>query len=163
MLLKAREHPTYMYNDKGNINKSLRSGYFEDKLSWEMISMMFKGKTTNFSEDIEFLGYSVIHQQNYLAITVLNLLSITVDGFYDMFAALTVEHVETEESDHLELLICVRPEEDIKQHATMRVFWYEEMWYRHDDYEAMVIEAWESSHQRGRDLPAVFDTGHKQK
>ena len=60
--------------------------------------------------------------------------------FMHMYSGSSVQHVMTEESDHLALVISVREEADRRPNIQRR-FRYEEMWTRHDAYEAMVQEA----------------------
>ena len=62
--------------------------------------------------------------------------------FLDLFPDYSVEHVMTEESDHLALFIKAR--DTFQQGPTNipRGFKYEEMWRRHEGYEDMVVTAW---------------------
>jgi hypothetical protein len=73
-------------------------------------------------------------------------------SFSEMFPAMVVEHITTEESDHLALLIRVQSAFPSHSSPNPRGFRYEEMWTRHDDYSAMVENAWEQENQGGAEL-----------
>jgi hypothetical protein len=57
----------------------------------------------------------------------------------------TVEHLITEESDHLALLIKVQAELVIRSPPSARGFMFEEMWTKHEGYEDMVKSAWDAN------------------
>jgi hypothetical protein len=61
--------------------------------------------------------------------------------FLEMFPHTFVEHIVTEESDHMALVIKVLEEPSRPPRSVDRGFRYEEMWTKHDDYEQMVREA----------------------
>jgi hypothetical protein len=65
-----------------------------------------------------------------------------------------VEHITTEESDHLAILIKVRDEVPVGQHAGPRGFMFEEMWTKHDGYEEMFKQVW---NQRGGNVQGLDD------
>jgi hypothetical protein len=65
-------------------------------------------------------------------------------SFLDMYPLTQVEHVITEESDHLALLIRVGEGQAVRKSLAARGFMYEEMWLRHESYEDMVKTAWEN-------------------
>jgi hypothetical protein len=62
-----------------------------------------------------------------------------------------VEHIVTEESDHMAILIRVADEPPRQKQLNSRGFMFEEMWLKHTGYDAMVKEAWDnrSSHVHG--------------
>ena len=62
--------------------------------------------------------------------------------FLEMFPLTYVEHIVTEESDHMALLIRIL-DEPPRRAAFARGFMYEEMWTKHDGYEDMIKQAWE--------------------
>jgi hypothetical protein len=66
-------------------------------------------------------------------------------SFLDLFPLTQVEHIMTEESDHMALLIRVQEELPRRGRPGARGFQFEEMWLKHNDYESMVKEAWEGS------------------
>jgi hypothetical protein len=63
-------------------------------------------------------------------------------SFLDIFPLTQVEHIITEESDHMALLIRVQEELPRVRQMGQRGFQYEEMWTKHEGYEEMVKEAW---------------------
>jgi hypothetical protein len=64
-------------------------------------------------------------------------------SFLHMFPHSSVEHVATEESDHMALVIKVPDASHIDKPVGNRDFMFEEMWTKHEDYERMITEAWE--------------------
>jgi exonuclease III len=65
-------------------------------------------------------------------------------SFLDMYPLTQVEHVITEESDHLALIIRVDEGQAATKPPAARGFLFEEMWLRHEAYEDMVETAWEN-------------------
>lgn len=78
------------------------------------------------------------------------------DGFLELFPETCVEHIITEESDHQAIL--VRALETAPSHGTRgeRPFRFEEAWTRHEQYDAMIKEAWDASASGEHDLLAVW-------
>ncbi|KAM0873538.1 hypothetical protein ACQ4PT_037996 [Festuca glaucescens] len=66
----------------------------------------------------------------------------TTASFLSLFPLTQVEHIATEESDRMALLIRVLAEPKQRLHPCSRGFKFEEMWLKHDNYEEMVQEAW---------------------
>jgi hypothetical protein len=64
-------------------------------------------------------------------------------SFLSMFPMTQVEHIPTEESDHMALLVKIAAESHRRVPRGARGFKFEEMWVKHENYEAMVKEAWE--------------------
>jgi hypothetical protein len=62
------------------------------------------------------------------------------EEFLNSFPQTRVEHLATEETDHMALLIRVQKEIPVRV-AKPRGFQFEEMWTRHDSYDEMVQEA----------------------
>jgi hypothetical protein len=62
-----------------------------------------------------------------------------------MFPATFVEHVITEESDHLALVIHVQIEDAVGARKGPKGFVFEEMWTKHESYEDMIKNGWESN------------------
>jgi hypothetical protein len=58
--------------------------------------------------------------------------------FLDLFPLSYVEHIATEESDHMALLIRVTSNAREGQRFQPRAFMYEEMWSKHSGYQDMV-------------------------
>jgi hypothetical protein len=75
-------------------------------------------------------------------------------SFLDLFLFMSVEHITIEESDHLAILIKVRDEVPVGQHAGPRSFMFEEMWTKHDGYEEMFKQVW---NQRGGSVQGLDD------
>ncbi|KAM0913489.1 hypothetical protein ACQ4PT_012126 [Festuca glaucescens] len=69
-------------------------------------------------------------------------------SFLDLYPLTTVEHIVTEESDHMALLVRVQDEPPRNNLASRRGFQFEEMWLKHEGYEEMITTAWEN-HDRG--------------
>jgi exonuclease III len=67
------------------------------------------------------------------------------ERFLQMFANSRVEHIITEESDHLALLIKVQAEAATGSQPRSRGFMFEEMWTRHDSYNDSVSRFWDNS------------------
>lgn len=63
----------------------------------------------------------------------------------------------TEESDHQAILVRALETAPNASRGGDRPFRYEEAWTRHEQYEQMVIEAWEAAGNGGRDLEAVWN------
>lgn len=62
--------------------------------------------------------------------------------FYALFPMTSVDHIPSEESDNMALLIKILAEPDRHHCAAPTGFQYEEMWTRHEAYGDMVKEAW---------------------
>ena len=93
------------------------------------------------------------HDAPLLKSVVLNAAELTTCDaeFAQLFPATDVTHIMTEESDHLALIISVREEAECRP-IIQRWFRYEEMWTRHEDYEAMVKELWEADGHKASDV-----------
>jgi hypothetical protein len=70
-------------------------------------------------------------------------------SFLEMFPLTQVQHIATEESDHMALLIKIAAEPDSRPQQRSRGFMFEEMWTKHPDYDRMLSEAWENSNHLG--------------
>jgi hypothetical protein len=62
-----------------------------------------------------------------------------------MFPLTQVQHIATEESDHMALLIKIAAEPDSRPQQRSRGFMFKEIWTKHPDYDRMLSEAWENS------------------
>jgi hypothetical protein len=78
------------------------------------------------------------------------------DAFLDMFAFTTVDHIPTEESDHMALLIRVKSEITASAQTKQRGFMFEEMWTRHETYDDTVSMAWQNTGFHGRGIGALW-------
>jgi hypothetical protein len=67
--------------------------------------------------------------------------TVTV-SLLSIFPFTQVEHVATEESDHMALVIRVTGEGVDRRTQRRRGFSLEEMWTKHEDYDRMIEEAW---------------------
>ena len=70
----------------------------------------------------------------------------------EMFPHSLVEHIVTEESDHMALLLKVIAEPAPRIQSASRSFMFEEMWLKHDGYDDMIVDAWEKSEHNGQDI-----------
>jgi hypothetical protein len=70
-------------------------------------------------------------------------------SFLELLALTQVQHVATEESDHMALLIKVAAEADSRPHQRTRGFMFEEMWTKHPEYDRMLSDAWKNSSYLG--------------
>ncbi|KAM0909096.1 hypothetical protein ACQ4PT_015043 [Festuca glaucescens] len=80
--------------------------------------------------------------------------------FLTMFPLTSVEHIATEESDHMALLIKVQAEPIKRFVPSARGFMFEEMWLKHENYEEMVKEAWEKGEWQGHGLNNLWKRLH---
>ncbi|XP_071685392.1 uncharacterized protein [Lolium perenne] len=64
-------------------------------------------------------------------------------SFLELYPLSHVEHIATEESDHMALIIRVTGLSGGGHKFQPRGFMYEEMWSKHEGYENMVKESWE--------------------
>jgi hypothetical protein len=78
------------------------------------------------------------------------------EAFLDMFAFTTVDHIPTEESDHMALLIRVKAEVTASAQYKQRGFMFEEMWTRHETYDDIVSLAWQNTGFHGRGIGALW-------
>jgi hypothetical protein len=78
------------------------------------------------------------------------------EAFLDMFAFTTVDHIPTEESDHMALLVRVKAEVTSNAHSKQRGFMFEEMWTRHETYDDTVSMAWQNTGFHGRGIGALW-------
>ena len=69
------------------------------------------------------------------------------DEFLHIFPETTVEHILTKESDHAALVIRAAASLDAVGHKKQWGFRFEEAWTRHEDYEQMIVRAWEQAKQ----------------
>jgi hypothetical protein len=70
------------------------------------------------------------------------------EKFLQMFANTRVEHVITEESDHLALFIKVQAEVTTGSQLRSRGFMFEEMWMRHESYNESVLKFWDNANSQ---------------
>lgn len=82
--------------------------------------------------------------------------AVCTDSFYQMFPAIEVGHVITEESYHLALAIRVSAEPLIHV-SPQKGFQYEEMWTKHELYEEMVLQAWAKGDQGTRGIGPCWE------
>jgi hypothetical protein len=64
--------------------------------------------------------------------------------FLSLFPFTHVDHVATEESDHMALVIRVADVAAVGREQGSRGFAFEEMWTKHEDYDRMIKDAWEN-------------------
>jgi hypothetical protein len=79
------------------------------------------------------------------------------NSFAQLFPATSVEHVITEESDHLALLIKVMDTVPARRPPNPLGFRFEEMWTRHEGYTSMVEQAWEEEDWGDRGLGGCWN------
>lgn len=77
------------------------------------------------------------------------------DSFTQMFGSSEVEHIMTEESDHLALAIKIREINSERGRPGAKRFSLEEMWTRHDSYDEMVEAAWVEGDMGAPGLPGL--------
>jgi exonuclease III len=70
---------------------------------------------------------------------------VATASFLEMFPNAKVEHIMTEESDHMALLIRTEATAPGKRPNQQRGFMFEEMWLKHDGYDHMIQEAWDNN------------------
>jgi hypothetical protein len=73
-------------------------------------------------------------------------------SFLNMFMLAEIEHIATEELDHMALLIKIRDQPAVRMPPRSRRFLFEEMWTKHEGYDDMVAKAWEN---RGDGVPGL--------
>lgn len=56
--LQARAHPMWQFTGKNDPTRVIRGGFFEGRSMQEMLSLMFKGKATEFPNDSSDAGFS---------------------------------------------------------------------------------------------------------
>jgi hypothetical protein len=78
------------------------------------------------------------------------------ESFSDLFPASTVQHLHTEEINHLALLIKVNSCFDTQPRYSWE-FRFEEMWTRHEGFQAMIEQAWEEEDTGDRGVSALCD------
>lgn len=78
------------------------------------------------------------------------------DRFLSMFPETSVEHILCEESDHQALLVRVLETAPCHARSGERQFRFKEAWTRHDQYEAMIAEAWQAASSGEEGLQAVW-------
>ncbi|XP_073360408.1 uncharacterized protein [Aegilops tauschii subsp. strangulata] len=64
------------------------------------------------------------------------------NDFLGLFPDTSVDHVMTEESDHIALIVSARETAPDVGRQAPRKFMYEEMWTKHEQYDEMVVVAW---------------------
>jgi hypothetical protein len=77
------------------------------------------------------------------------------DEFLQLFPNRVVEHIATEETDHMALLIKIVGV-DVCRAPKPRGFVFEEMWTKHDSYNDMVLAAWQENEQYAKDLAGLW-------
>jgi hypothetical protein len=78
--------------------------------------------------------------------------------FLALFPFTHVDHVATEESDHMALVIKMADVIAAGQRQGSRGFAFEEMWTKHEDYDRMIKEAWENRMFRGGGNSGTMET-----
>lgn len=60
LLPQAHAHPIWKYTEGGGDNptRAIRGGFFENKPMREMLYLMFKGKMTNFPNEVTNAGFT---------------------------------------------------------------------------------------------------------
>jgi hypothetical protein len=64
------------------------------------------------------------------------------ENLLNLFGHTSVQHVQTTESDYCDLIIHLCHSEEMGQHRRGNPFRCENMWQRHENYDAMVVAAW---------------------
>lgn len=77
--------------------------------------------------------------------------------FLDLFPETHVKHLMTEESDHQAILVRALETAPRTDGRGPRPFQYEEAWTRHEQYEAMVNEAWQEAGSGEHTVEAIWD------
>jgi hypothetical protein len=77
-------------------------------------------------------------------------------SFLGLFPLTVVEHIATEESDHMALLIRIRDEPPVRGNYAPRGFQFEEMWLKHEGYDDMVAKAWQHRNTGARSLANLW-------
>ncbi|KAM0917416.1 hypothetical protein ACQ4PT_009527 [Festuca glaucescens] len=77
-------------------------------------------------------------------------------SFLGMFPLTAVEHIATEESDHMALLIKIRDEPPMRASSSPRGFLFEEMWLKYEGSDKMVAKAWENRSTGVRGLEGLW-------
>jgi hypothetical protein len=77
------------------------------------------------------------------------------DEFLQLFPNRVVEHIATEETDHIALLIKIAGV-DVLRAPKPRGFVFEEMWTKHDSYNDMMLAAWQENKQYAKDLAGLW-------
>jgi hypothetical protein len=72
-------------------------------------------------------------------------MGVVMASFLGLFPDVQAEHVVTEESDHMALVIRTLATAPRRQPGQHRGFMFEEMWMKHEGYESMIQEAWDSN------------------
>jgi hypothetical protein len=146
------------------------AGYYNEKLSQEEQlgqNDRSEAQMTKFRDcltdcrlvDLGFSGYPFTWNNNRdgMANVQARLDRATTTGtFLDMFPCTVVQHIITEESDHLALLIKIAAAPDSRVPSISRGFMYEEMWTRHEAYDSMVNEAWMASTGEGNSATKLW-------
>jgi hypothetical protein len=65
-------------------------------------------------------------------------------AFLEMYPLSLIEHIATEESDHMALLIKIAVDPPAQNNVRSRGFMFEEMWLRHEGFDDMIKESWEN-------------------
>jgi hypothetical protein len=79
--------------------------------------------------------------------------------FLALFPNTQIEHIMTEESDHLALLAHISAEDDSSIRGDHRGFVYEEMWTKHENYDNMVNSALQVCGDSCRTCPEPCNAG----
>jgi hypothetical protein len=113
-------------------NETQMQGFRECLYDCELTDLGFKGYPFTWSNKREGGDNIQVRLDRGMAIA----------SFLDLFPHVQVEHIMTEESDHMALLI--RTESVFAKAGARghRGFMYEEMWMKHDSYTEMIEEAW---------------------
>jgi hypothetical protein len=64
-------------------------------------------------------------------------------AFLEMYPLTLIEHIVTEESDHMALLVKIVADPPPQNMAGPRGFMFEEMWLRHEGFDEMIKKSWE--------------------
>jgi hypothetical protein len=113
-------------------NETQMQGFRECLYDCELTDLGFKGYPFSWSNKREGGDNIQVRLDRGTATT----------SFLDLFPHVLVEHIMTEESDHMALLICTESVFTKAGARGHRGFMYEEMWTKHDSYMEMIEEAW---------------------
>jgi hypothetical protein len=80
--------------------------------------------------------------------------------FLNLYPETQIEHIITEESDHMALLVRLENIGNKVNRRLQRGFAFEEMWTKHENYEDMIVFAWENSGTEAQGINGLWTKLH---
>ncbi|XP_051228995.1 uncharacterized protein [Lolium perenne] len=94
-------------------------------------------------QDMGYKGYDFTWSNRRLGVDNIQVRldrGTATSSFLDIYPLSSIEHICTEESDHMAVLVKLRADDVVSRPTVYRGFQFEEMWTKHEGYDDMIKE-----------------------